>query len=224
MTRKPILIYGAGGFGREVAWVVEAINAQGGQWDVIGFVDDDLARAGSKCEGLPVFGDIEEAASLAAGNQSRIFVSIGVGSPYARRAIAARLNAIGLFEFATLVHPAAVLGPHVALAAGALVTAGVIVGPRAVIGEHVALNVASGVGHDARVGAFSVVCPGARVSGSCELGEEVLIGSNAVIAPGRKVGKRAVVGALSFVVLNVPAGGTALGNPARTTGGGRTDQ
>ncbi|MBQ1739289.1 MAG: transferase, partial [Clostridiales bacterium] len=35
-----IAIYGAGGFGKEVACLIKRINDNGGDWELIGFFDD----------------------------------------------------------------------------------------------------------------------------------------------------------------------------------------
>ena len=39
-----IAIVGAGGFGREVKWLIECINKQKHIWDFAGFYDDDLTE------------------------------------------------------------------------------------------------------------------------------------------------------------------------------------
>ena len=39
---KDLIIVGAGGFGREVVWLVERINQSQPTWKVLGFVDDAL--------------------------------------------------------------------------------------------------------------------------------------------------------------------------------------
>jgi len=41
---KKIAIVGAGGFGREVKWLIDSINLQKKQWDFIGYYDDDLSE------------------------------------------------------------------------------------------------------------------------------------------------------------------------------------
>ena len=40
-----IMVVGAGGFGREAVWTLERINAAAPTWRVIGFADDDPAKA-----------------------------------------------------------------------------------------------------------------------------------------------------------------------------------
>jgi maltose O-acetyltransferase len=47
------------------------------------------------------------------------------------------------------------------------------------------------------------------------IGCNVWIGSGAIILPGVSVGDDAVIGAGSVVTRDVPAGATAVGNPAR---------
>src|SRR5690242_21473397 len=43
-----LVIVGAGGFGRETAQAVHAINQHGGSWRLLGFLDDDPTRADRK--------------------------------------------------------------------------------------------------------------------------------------------------------------------------------
>ena len=50
------------------------------------------------------------------------------------------------------------------------------------------------------------------------IGRNVWIGGGAIILPGVTIGDDAVIGAGSVVTRDVPAGATALGNPARTRG------
>jgi len=50
---------------------------------------------------------------------------------------------------------------------------------------------------------------------SVKIGSGVYIGPNAVIQMGVTIGDRAVIGAMSFVNLDVPANATAFGIPAR---------
>ena len=41
---EKIVIIGAGGFGREVKWLIDRINKTSGTWDLIGFIDDGIQR------------------------------------------------------------------------------------------------------------------------------------------------------------------------------------
>ena len=45
---KKLYIIGAGGFGREIAWLVERINVNSDEWKIEGFLDDNIMLHGSK--------------------------------------------------------------------------------------------------------------------------------------------------------------------------------
>ena len=53
---KDLIIVGAGGFGREVVWLVERINRSQPTWKVLGFVDD--AEGLPEIDGCCVLGNI----------------------------------------------------------------------------------------------------------------------------------------------------------------------
>ena len=54
---KNIVIIGAGGFGREVQWLLERMNEKEKQWNLLGYIDDGVA-VGTIVDGLPVLGNI----------------------------------------------------------------------------------------------------------------------------------------------------------------------
>ena len=60
---RNLFIVGAGGFGREAVWTLERINASQQQpiWNIIGFADDDPAKASGNFEGYPLLGSVETA-------------------------------------------------------------------------------------------------------------------------------------------------------------------
>ncbi len=73
---KPLYIIGAGGFGRETAWLVERINAVSGIWDLRGFIDDDASLWGTERDGYMALGGLSvlkqssETAGRAVGGNS----------------------------------------------------------------------------------------------------------------------------------------------------------
>jgi hypothetical protein len=52
-----IVIVGSGGFGREVAWLLEEINRYRLQWDLVGFVDD-FVPVGEKIGNQSILGQV----------------------------------------------------------------------------------------------------------------------------------------------------------------------
>ncbi len=205
----PLLLVGAGGFGREVAALVETLNQQALTWNLRGFVDDDPALRDATVMEIPVRGDVDWLT-----RQTDLSVSLTIGDGSARRAVADRLTATDL-QPATLVHPTVsvhrtvYLGPGTILCQGAAPTVDVQIGPHAVLDQHCT------VGHDAVLDAFVSLRPGARISGSAHLKQAVTVGAGAVVLPDVTIGAGTTVGAGAVVTEDLPPDCTAVGRPAR---------
>ncbi|WP_205528551.1 NeuD/PglB/VioB family sugar acetyltransferase [Desertimonas flava] len=208
-TSGPIIIVGAGGFGREVLDIVEAINVSGGDIDFLGFVDD-----GDVDEGL-----LHRRSSKLLGPSSIVVhlaakYVIGIGSGEIRRRLATEFDSLGA-EAAILVHPAATIGGDSHLSPGCIVAAGARVTTNIRLGRHTQLHVNSTVGHDSTLSDFVSVYPGATVSGNVTLAHGVTIGTGANVLPGRSVGASSMVGAGAVVTRDVEPDSTVVGSPAR---------
>ena len=210
-----LVVVGAGGFGRETADVVEAVNAAALEpvWHLVGVVDDtpsDAHLGRLSRRGIAYLGATDDVL----GGAERPSYVVGIGSPSTRRRIAERFDAAG-FTAATLVHPAATVGSDVQLGDGTVICAGVRVTTNIRIGRHVHLNPNVTVGHDTRLGDFVSMNPASSVSGDCEIGEGVLIGVGATVLNQLRVGADAVVGGAACVVRDVAGGQVVKGVPAR---------
>ena len=210
---EPLVIVGAGGFGRETLDVAEAMNAAAtGEpvWEILGVVDDspsELNLERLRDRGVPFLGALEDLPSNAA-------VAIGVGSPQTRRGIAERLAGPGS-SFATLIHPTAVIGSRSTLGEGSIVCALVSLGTNVTVGHQVHLNPGCVIGHDTELADFVSINPAAAISGDCRIGARTLIGVAGVVINQVTVGADAVVGGSACVVRDVPPGSTVKGVPAR---------
>lgn len=72
------------------------------------------------------------------------------------------------------------------------------------------------IGHNARVDEGAIICGGSALAGRAHVGAYAYVGGLTGIANHVKVGEGAKVGALALLTKDVPAGGTAVGNPQRT--------
>jgi len=204
-----LVIVGAGGFGREVLDVVEAMNAAGAALDFVGFVDDgDVDEAVVARRSAQVIGG----SGLLRATSDRL--TIGIGAPAVRRHLAERLDP-SRERSVVLCHPAATVGGDVELGAGTVVTAGARVTTNVRLGRHVHLNLNSTVGHDCFIDNYVSVFPGATISGSVRIGEGATIGTGANVLPGVSIGEGAVVGAGAVVTRDVAPGTTVVGSPAK---------
>ena len=206
----PLVILGAGGLGREVHDIVEAMNAAGSDWTFLGFVDADPAHRELLAERGPLLGGDEVLAGLPGGTR---FV-VGIGENAARRRVATVAEEAGLVA-AVLQHPRAIVGPRqVEIGGGTIIAAGAAITTNVIIGRHGRVDQNATVAHDARLGDFVALSPGANISGSVVLGNGVLVGTNASVIQGVTVGDDAVIGAGAVVVRDVAAGETVAGVPA----------
>ncbi|MCE5306269.1 MAG: acetyltransferase [Acidobacteriales bacterium] len=217
------MIVGAGGLGREYAWVADEMNLAADRsgttcmpWRVLGYIDDAAEKCGMRFGRYVVHGSVEAAAKEFASQD--ISFAVAVGNNFLRERLARAAEALG-WHPATLIHPSAIVAEGTQVGAGTYVAAGCIICPGVLVGNHVIVNTHVSVGHDSVLEDYVQVCPGARVSGGCRVGRHALLGSNASLTPRVTVGERAVVGANSHAVRNVAPGTTVMGCPARVLPG-----
>lgn len=206
---EPIVIIGAGGFGREVHALIEDINRAAPTWHILGFADDDLGAL----DGFERFDGVRWSIEDLPLEECRNYVC-AVGAPVTRKAIVDRLAEKDL-AWPQLIHPTAAIGPGSVVGPGAILCRNSIVTVDIVLGEHVHVNNAASVGHDARLGDFCTLSCHVDICGAVTLGEGVFLGSHASILPKAKVGEWSRVGAGSVVLRSVQAEATVFGVPAK---------
>ena len=204
-----LVVVGAGGHGRELLDIVEAMNEVGSRFRIRGVVDEVGDPEGLlKRRGIPWLGDNAVLPTIEG------LCAIGIGSGKAREKVAARLEEAGL-EFVQLVHPTAVLGSDNRIGVGFVAAAQAQLTTNVEVGRHVHINVGATVSHDCRLGDYVTLSPGCHVSGNVTLEGGVTLGVGAVVRQGVVIGSEAIIGAGAVVVSDIPSGVTAIGIPAR---------
>lgn len=204
-----LAIVGTGGMAREARQIVDDLNADGGGWNLLGFVDDRPGLAGSVIDDLPVLGGRNWLA-----HASVAFV-LAVGKPADRWRFDRLVTGAQGKEPIALIHPAASVGQRVQIGPGSIVAQGVVLTTDIRVGRLVILNVGATLAHDDDVGDFATLAPGVHVAGAVNLGEGVDLGIGSTVIQGLTVGRWSIVGAGAAVVSDVPANVTVVGVPAR---------
>lgn len=208
---KELYIIGAGGFGRETAWLTERINQEKQTWEIRGFIDDNESLWGTVCGGYPVFGGLKYLQK----SDREVWCVCAVGNAAVRKKIIGRLHGISHIRFATLTDPKTEISGQVSIGEGSIICAGNIITVDVCIGSHNIINLDCTVGHDAVLNDFVTLYPSVNVSGQVKIGECTEIGTGANIIQGRRIGDRTVIGAGAVVIGDIDSDCTAVGSPAR---------
>jgi sugar O-acyltransferase (sialic acid O-acetyltransferase NeuD family) len=206
----PLVIFGAGGFAREVLELVRDINAERPRFELLGFLDDREELWKIEQNGVRILGGIRWLETQAHPPN----LVLGLGNPSVKRRIVERVRA-RVADFPTLIHPTVVKSTSVEQGAGVIMTAGNILTANIRVADFTTLNLACTIGHDVITGAYCTIAPGVNISGNVTIGEGCDIGTGAAIIQGLSIGEWSVIGAGAVVTTDLPANCTAVGIPAR---------
>lgn len=189
-------LFGASGHAKVI---IDIINAQGNE---VGCLYDDAPH----CDEIH---DIPVCKASAAQVSGPLIISIG--SNRVRKIISERY----LLEYATAVHPEAIISPSAKIGNGTVVMQGAIIQSDAIIGNHCIINSGSSIDHECIIGDFVHISPHATLCGNVKVGEGSWIGAGATVIPAIKIGRWCTIGAGSVVIRDLPDGSTAYGNPCK---------
>ncbi|PZG12914.1 acetyltransferase [Micromonospora craterilacus] len=209
---RDLVIVGAGGFARETAAAVRAINAVRPTWRLHGFLDDDPALHGTERAGLPILGAIDRLAELSG---TAAVVCVGNPGDYAARQRIVHRLGLPAERYATIIHPAADVGAGSSVGHGTVLLAGVVLTADVTVGAHVAVMPQVVLTHDGRVADHVTLASGVRLGGGAVLRTGAYVGSGALVREAVTVGEWSLVGMGSVVLCDVPPGEVWVGSPAR---------
>jgi sugar O-acyltransferase (sialic acid O-acetyltransferase NeuD family) len=175
---KDIVIVGAGGLGREVAFLINDLNQTHPEWNLLGFLERDSAKVGTAVGEYSVIGTDTFFDRCAAS----LHVAIAIGQPKRLREISGRLEANSRLQFPNLIHPSVIVHTkRVRFGRGNIVCAGAVLTTDVCIGSFNLLNLNCTVGHDVEIGDCNVINPGVNISGNVTIGDCCLLGTGAVV-------------------------------------------
>lgn len=207
---KKLYIIGAGGFGREVAWLVERINQHHEKWSLEGFIDDNIQIHGNIVDGYKILGGCDYLKQL----NENVWCVCAIGSAKVRKQIIKTISCCKNVNFATLIDPSVIHSKRIKIDDGSIVCAGTILTVDIEIGKHVILNLDCTIGHDVKISDFVTAYPSANISGNVMIGECCELGTGMQIIQGKKVISNCILGAGSVVIGDITESGTYVGCPA----------
>ena len=208
---KDILIYGFGGFGHEVACLIQHINKEKPTWNVIGYIDDGV-EVGTECKYGKVLGNCD---TLNAWDKP-VAVVIAIGSCKALEVVSKKIVNPNV-EFPNIIAPNVFYfdKESVTMGKGNIVTFGCRLSCNTHIGDFNILNGNISLGHDARIGNYNVMFPETRISGQTTVGDRNFFGARVFVAQCLKVGNDCRFGAGAYILRKTKDGCLYMGNPAK---------
>ena len=209
-----LLIYCAGGLGREVCELAEGVNERDHRWIEIAFVDDGISDEEVHGKRVISYECIIDGKMFAPDEVEFVIAS---GEPKIRKELFDKVDGDG-FSFATIVSPYAIITKSVTIGKGTIVQPYAQLSVDVKIGENVFIQGSALVGHDSRVGAHSVISSLCLIAGSVDIKEKVYIGPLTGVKQGLTIGNDSIVGMGSVVLRNVKPDVIVRGDPAKKIG------
>lgn len=209
---KDIAIFGAGGFGREVACLIDRINQNEPTWNFIGFFDDNLSLKGKMISHYgPCLGGTEDLNNY----KDELAVTIPIGNPQTVKTVYSKINNDKIY-FPNLIYPDFVLADTETfkIGQGNIIQRDCSVSCDVTFGDFNVLNGSIAFGHDAKVGSFNTFMPGVRISGEVIIGDENFLGVGSIVLQQIKIGNRVRLGAGSVMMTKPKDETLYVGNPA----------
>ncbi len=169
---KPIIIVGAGGLGKEIAFLIIDLP----EFELVGFYDDGFEK------NEKVLGEHEVLGTLQVLNeiQKEVSIVIAFGNPKTRKKIWEYLQSNANILFPNLIHPLALLvnTERIQLGNGVVIFPQAVLTTDIIIGNNVIVHTGASVHHDVSVGSHSVIMPGARLVMCEQFDEATFVESN----------------------------------------------
>lgn len=206
---KHLIIIGGGGMGKEIFYTAKHSVGYGTEFDIKGFLDDNIHSLDGFHGYPPVLNTIHDYQP----EPDDVF-TCSIGDVHTKRKLCELIESKG-GNFQTLIHKDCQLRENVTIGEGTIIDCFAIIGSDAVIGENCLIQAYSVVAHDCVMGDYSRIDVRALMVGGVKLGNNVTIHTNAVISHKVEIGDDSTVAALSFVIRSVKSGTTVMGNPAK---------
>lgn len=209
---KDIAIFGAGGFGREVACLIQLINKEKPTWNFIGFFDDNPKLRGTKNEYGEILGGMEALNNYG----SELSLAIAIGSPQTIKKVQESIVNPKV-SFPNLIAPSAVFldRDNVRFGKGNIICSCCLFSCNVHVGDFNVFNGFIPVGHDCVVGNYNVIMPSVNISGGVKMGDCNFLGVKAVVLQNVVVGKNVRLAANSVLIKKAKDDSLYLGNPAK---------
>ncbi len=211
---KDIAIFGAGGFGKEVACFINLINESksGQMWNFIGFFDDDKTKIGSD---ISRYGKVLGTTETLNAWDKELDLVVAIGNPNSIKNVVQKIKNPNI-DFPNLCHPKGFsFDDSYSIGKGNIIQGGSFLSCDVKIGNFNVLNGSVVFGHDVVVGDCNVFMPASRISGKVKIGDCNLFGVGSIVLQELIIGNNVKLSPGSVMMTKPKDGNLYIGNPAK---------
>lgn len=211
---KEIAIYGAGGFGKEVACILNKINEIQPTWNLLGFFDDGVSKGTSISHFGPVLGGVSELNVW----ETPISIVFAIGNPKIIETLVYQISNKSV-DYPNIIHPEVFFADPISfkIGKGNVIVRGCTFSVDVTVGDFNQMNSLSSLAHDVVMGSYNVLMPLTRVSGEVIIGNYNIFGLNTLILQQIKIGNYVRTGPGAVLMTKPKDGLLYMGNPAKKT-------
>lgn len=209
---RDIAIYGAGGFGREIACLIKRINREVEPiWNIIGFFDDGI-EVGQRNEYGIVIGNMDKLNKW----DRPLAIVFAIGNPRVLEVLYKKIHN-PYIKFPNIISPDTIYNDpdNIRMGFGNIICPRSLLSCNVEIGNFNMLNGYVIIGHDCIIGNYNTIMPAVKISGGVKVGNRNFLGVNSSVIQYKTIGDDTIIGASSVVMRNTKNGNTYIGNPAK---------
>lgn len=213
---KDIAIYGAGGFGREVACLIRIINEsmEEPRWNLIGFFDDGVEKG----KEVSHFGTCLGGMEILNQWDTALDVCVAIGNGKTVESVVNRINN-PLVSFPNVIAPDLFCSDSAGfkIGKGNIFQRGCSITTDVKIGDFNVFNGSVVIAHDDEIGSFNSFMPGTRISGEVTIGNRNYFGVYSVVLQQISIRNDIKLAAGSVLMTKPKEGCLYIGVPAKKT-------
>ena len=206
--KQKLIIIGAGSVGKYIAYNQNDFQIE---FEVVGFLDDDVSKHNSTVADIPVLGSVSKVLEF---SNKGYALARGIAFPAIKNKLFEQYKELQ-FEYPNFVAKNAWLSKGVTLGKGCIIYPGCSINYETDIQDFVVMNMNCAIGHNCSIGSFTSLSPGVNLGGNTKIGQQVELGIGCATLQGVSIGDNVKVGGQAMVTKTLLRDQIVKGVPAR---------
>ncbi len=207
--KQKLLIVGAGSVGKFIAYNINNFNQD---FEIIGFLDDDISKKETIIAGFKVLGLVS---MLEEFSKNNIAIVWGIAFPSIKKRLAKKYEHLE-FDYPNFISENAWISRGVTFGKGCIIYPGCNINYETEIQDFVVMNMNCAIGHNCKINSFTSLSPGVNLGGNTKIGSEVELGIGCATLQGVSIGEKVKVGGQAMVTKSFENNQIVKGIPAKS--------